>query len=341
MAVDNNKFVKFGVGLIVLFLVGVFLRLAKPVLVPFFLALFLSYAITPVLDFLIRNKIPKSVALTFILLVTFAFFYLVGALFFSSGKALAAELPSFNEMIKSVLAGVDQVIKNPRLKTDIMNWINGLNAETVGPVIISVLGTFFSFTSELLVIFVFMIFILAGRGRMEKKVVLAFSPEQATTVTRAVRRVDRQVQKYLAVKSLVNLVVGGLTAAITALFGLPFALVFGVLTFILNYIPNFGSIIATALPVLLAVFFFPTLGRAIGLVIILMAMHMAVGNILEPKLMGKGLALSPLLVIFTLFFWGWLWGIPGMILAIPILAVIKIILGNIPSLKFLEALMDA
>ncbi len=338
---DNSKFVKFGVGIIVLFLVGVFLRLAKPVLVPFCLALFLSFAITPVLDFLIRRKIPKSVALTVILLVMFVCFYLVGALFFSSGKALASDLPSFNDMIKSVLTGVDETIKNPRLKTDIMNWINGLNAETVGPLIISVLGTFFSFTSELLIIFVFMIFILAGRGRMEKKVVLAFSPEQATTVTRAVRRVDHQVQKYLAVKSLVNLIVGGLTAAITALFGLPFALVFGVLTFILNYIPNFGSVIATALPVLLAAFFFPTLGRAIGLVIILMGMHMAVGNIVEPKLMGRGLALSPLLVIFALFFWGWLWGIPGMILAIPILAVIKIVLGNIPSLKFLEALMDA
>ena len=337
---DNDKFIKFGVGIIVLFLVGVFLRLAKPVLVPFFLALFLSFAIAPVLDFLVRRKIPKSVALTAILLVMFALFYLVGALFFSSGKTMAADLPSFNDMIKSVLAGVDQTIKNPRLKTDIMNWINGLNAERVGPLIISVLGTFFSFTSELLVVFVFMMFILAGRGRMEKKVVLAFSPEQATTVTRAVRRIDHEVQKYLAVKSLVNLVVGGLTAAITALFGLPFALVFGVLTFILNYIPNFGSIIATVLPVLLAGFFFPTLGRAIGLVIVLMAMHMAVGNIFEPKLMGKGLALSPLLVIFALFFWGWLWGIPGMILAIPILAVVKIILGNIPSLKFLEALMD-
>jgi AI-2 transport protein TqsA len=340
MPVDKDKFLKVGVAVIVVFLLGVFLKLAKPVLVPFCLALFLSFALTPALDFLVRRKVPKSAAMVAILLLTFIALYLMGVLFYSSGKQLASELPSYNEMLKSFLDGVDQTIQNPRLKAEAMSWINNLNAEKVGGFILSALGPFLSFMSELLLVFVFMIFILGGRGRMEKKIAQAFSPDQASTVSRAVRKIDHQVQKYLGVKTLMCIITGVLTTVILALFHLPFAIVFGVLAFLLNYIPTLGSIIATALPVLLATFFFGNLGPAAGILVLLMTVNVVLGNVVEPRLMGRGLGLSPLLVFFSLFFGAWLWGIPGMILAVPILAVIKIIFSNVPSLKTLEAMMD-
>jgi AI-2 transport protein TqsA len=337
---EKDRFLKAGVAIIVVFLLGVFLKLAKPVLIPFCLALFLSFAVTPALDFLVRRKVPKSVATGAILFLTFIVLYLMGALFYSSGKQFASELPSYNEMMKSFLEGVDRTIQNPRLKAEILSWINGLNAEKIGGIILSALGPFISFMSELLLVLVFMIFILSGRGRMEKKIALAFSPDQASTVSRAVRKIDHQVQKYLAVKTLVCIITGVLTTVILALFGLPFAVVFGVLAFFLNYIPTLGSIIATALPVLLATFFFGNLGPAVGILVLLMAINLILGNVVEPRLMGKGLGLSPLLVFFSLFFGAWLWGIPGMILAVPILAILKIIFSNVPSLRILEAMMD-
>jgi AI-2 transport protein TqsA len=336
----DDKFLKFGVAVVVVFLLGVFLKLAKPVLIPFCLALFLSLALTPVLDALVRRKVPKSVALVAVLCLTFVALYLMGVLFYSSGKQFASELPSYNEMMKSFLDGVDQTIQNPRLKAEAMGWINGLNAEKVGGLILSALGPFLSFMSQLLLVFVFMTFILAGRGRMDKKLTRAFSLDRASTMTQAMRRIDRQVQKYLAVKTLMCLATGLLTAVILALFRLPFAVVFGVLAFLLNYIPTLGSIIATALPVLLAAFYFGTLGPALAILALLMAINLVLGNVVEPRLMGKGLGLSPLLVFFSLFFGSWLWGIPGMILAVPILAILKIIFGNIPSLKILETMMD-
>jgi predicted PurR-regulated permease PerM len=264
----------------------------------------------------------------------------MGALFYSSGKQFASELPSYNEMMKSFLEGVDRTIQNPRLKAEVLSWINSLNAEKIGGIILSALGPFISFMSELLLVLVFMIFILSGRGRMEKKIALAFSPDQASTVSRAVRKIDHQVQKYLGVKTLMCIITGVLTTVILALFHLPFAIVFGVLAFLLNYIPTLGSIIATALPVLLATFFFGNLGPAAGILVLLMTVNVVLGNVVEPRLMGRGLGLSPLLVFFSLFFGAWLWGIPGMILAVPILAVIKIIFSNVPSLKTLEAMMD-
>ncbi|MEN6310878.1 MAG: AI-2E family transporter [Acidobacteriota bacterium] len=336
----DDKFLRFGAAVVVVFLLGVFLKLAKPVLIPFCLALFLSLALTPVLDALVRRKVPKSVALVVILCLTFILLYLMGVLFYSSGKQFAAELPSYNEMMKSFLDGLDQTIQNPRLKAEALGWINSLNAEKVGGLILSALGPFLSFMSQLLLVFVFMIFILAGRGRMETKIARAFPLDQAAAVTQAMRRIDRQVQKYLAVKTLMCVATGLLTAVILALFRVPFAVVFGVLAFLLNYIPTLGSIIATALPVLLAAFYFGSLGQALAILVLLMVLNLSLGNVVEPRLMGKGLGLSPLLVFFSLFFGSWLWGIPGMILSVPILAILKIIFGNIPSLKILETMMD-
>lgn len=124
------------------------------------------------------------------------------------------------------------------------------------------------------------------------------------------------------------------------LFHLPFAVIFGMLTFFLNFIPNLGSVIAGVLPAIMAMFFFGTLGQAIWILILLSVVHMVMGNVVEPRIQGSGLGLSPLLVLFALFFWSWLWGIPGMVLAVPILAVVKIMFSNIPSLRFLEALME-
>ena len=155
-----------------------------------------------------------------------------------------------------------------------------------------------------------------------------------------VQKIDHQIQKYLAIKTIVSLATGLMAALVLLIFGVDFAIVFGFMTFLLNYIPNIGSIIATSLPVLIAVFQFETIWPAFWILIILGSIQMLMGNLLEPRLMGQGLGLSPLVVLFSLFFWGWLWGIPGMILAVPIAAIIKIVCSNVPSLEFVGELMS-
>ena len=159
-------------------------------------------------------------------------------------------------------------------------------------------------------------------------------------INEVIKKIDSQVQRYLAIKTIVSLITGILVTVVLMIFGVDFAIVFGFLTFILNYIPNIGSFIATAFPVAIAAFQFETFWPAFWLLIILIAMQMAMGNIVEPRLMGEGLGLSPLVILFFLFFWGWLWGIPGMILAVPLAAIIKIVCSNIPSLQFVAVLMS-
>ncbi|MFO7734248.1 MAG: AI-2E family transporter [Candidatus Aminicenantes bacterium] len=338
---DRTKFIKLGVGLLILFLLGVFLKLAKPVLIPFSMALLLAFAVSPLLDILVRRNIPKPMALAIVLLLAFVVLYLMGTVFYTSGKSFAAEIPSYHDLVQSFLTGIEESVQNERLRLGLQEWVRALNVGRVGSVVLSALGPFLSFMSQLMLVFVFMTFILAGRGRMEKKIAQAFPPEQASTLTRTVGRINCEIQKYLAVKTLINLGIGALVAAVLALFGIPFAVLFGLLALLLNYVPTLGAVIAVALPVLMAAFLAGAFRPAVWIIAGLLAgIHVLLNGVLEPRLMGRELNLPPLLVLFSLFFWAWLWGVPGMILAVPILAILKIVFANVPSLNFLEAMLD-
>ncbi len=337
---QSNRVVTGSLVIIVIFLAGVVLRLAKPVLFPFFLAIFLSFILYPALDSLTRRKIPKAVSIIFILVVTFFIIYLLGLLFYSSGKTFASEFPKYGQKISSILSSFQEKFKLSGYAGDPLEWVGDLDINRVGSLLLASLGPFFSFISNLFLIFVFIIFILAGRGKTKSKIKNSFDTHRSQKVIDVIQNIDSQIQKYLAIKTVVSFFTGAMATLVLMIFGVDFAIVFGFMTFLLNYIPTIGSIVATILPLIIAAFQFDNLWPAFWIFIILGTIQMSIGNFIEPRLMGEGLGLSPLVVLFSLFFWGWLWGIPGMILAVPIAAVIKIVCSNIPSLEFVAALMS-
>lgn len=326
---------------LVVFLTGVALRLTKPVLFPFLLALLLSFILTPVLDFLTRLRIPRWASIFLILVLTFFALYLLGLLIFQSGKEFASEIPKYGERIQAAVQYIEEKLHLSRVRWDPLNWLRNLDVNKLGSFFLSSLGPFFSFISNLFLVLIFLVFILAGKGRTENKIESAFPAGQARRIRGIIRNINAQIQRYLAIKTISNLFQGALTAAILSAFGLRFALLFAFLTFVLNYVPTIGSIIATTLPMLVAALQFPNLWPAVSIGLLMTLVQNVMGNFVEPKLMGRGLGLSPLVVLFALFFLGWLWGIPGMVVAVPIAAVIKIVCGNIPGLKFIAVLMSS
>ncbi len=336
---ESNRVSTASLILIVVFIIGVVLKLARPVLFPFFLAIFLSFTLYPVLDFLTRFKIPRSVAIVIILLVTFLIVYLLGALLYSSGKTFAAEFPKYGQKINDIFASISEKLQIPSQGLESFNLMDQLNSKS-GNLILSTLGNFFSFLTNLFLILIFLVFILAGRGETEAKIFRSFKKEQGETFIQIKNNIDTQIQRYLGIKTAVSFITGLLATIILLFFGVDFAILFGFLTFILNYIPNIGSIIATIFPLIIAVVQFETLWPAFWILIVLGTLQMTIGNFIEPRVMGQGLGLSPLVILFSLFFWGWLWGFPGMILAVPIVAVIKIVTSNIPSTKFISILIS-
>ncbi len=336
----ESRLTRISLVIIVLFITGIILKIARPVLLPFLVALFISYAVSPLLDWLIKLRVPKLLAITSILILTFSLLYLFGLLVYSSGKYFASEFPKYNRQVDSLMAELIAWLEHLPFKVSVPTIISQLNIEKLTGFLLGTLGSFLTFLGKLLIVFVFVIFILAGRDKLPARIAAALAEDRALYVNRMVASINRQIQKYLAVKTVVSLLTGLLTTCILLLFGVDFALLLGLLTFILNYIPSIGSIIATVLAVLIAFFQFGNSLVPVWILILLGLVQTAIGNFLDPKLMGRSLDLSPLLVIFALIFWGWLWGIAGMFLAVPLLAVVKIIFENVPSLKFLAVLMS-
>jgi len=337
---QGNKIITACLVIVVIFIGGVVLQQASPVLFPFFLAVFLSFILYPVQDFLTRIKIPKFLSIIFILLVTFTIIYLLGALFYSAGKTFATEFPKYGQKISTILISLQEKLNISPLNLETVDWSKQLDLNKIGGLVVSSLGPFFSFISNLFLISIFLIFILAGRGKTQEKLKKSLNKKNASKVIEVVEKIDSQIQKYLVIKTIVSLFTGILVTIVLLIFGVDFAIVFGFLTFLMNYIPNIGSFIATAFPIIIAFFQFETIWPAFWIMVLLMSIQMIMGNFVEPKLMGRGLGLSPLVVLFFLFFWGWLWGIPGMILSVPIAAIVKIICSNIDELNIIAALMS-
>ena len=154
------------------------------------------------------------------------------------------------------------------------------------------------------------------------------------------KTVDSHVRQYLVTKTLISLGTGALTWLVLFLLGVDFALVFGFIAFVLNYIPNIGSSIAVIFPFILTLLQFETLAIPMGVLIGLGGTQLIMGNVVEPRIMGYSLNLSPLLILVSLIFWGWLWGIWGMVLAVPLMATIKIVFENLEHMKPVGKLMN-
>lgn len=337
---QGNKVVTASLLIIVIFIAGVVLHLAKPVLFPFSLAVFLSFVLAPLEDFLARLKIPRAISIIFILVLTFFILYLLASLIYTTGKAFAAELPKYSQKVSSVLASIQEKYNITGAGWQPIDWASQFDLNKVGGILLDALGPFLSFISNLFLVLLFLIFIMAGRGQILPKIDRAFTRERASMVCGVIQNIDSQIQRYLAIKTVVSFFTGVFALIVLLLFGVDFAILFGLLTFILNYIPNIGSFIATAFPVFIAIFQFETIWPAVWILVILVLIQQIMGTIVEPRLMGEGLDLSPLVILFFLFFWGWLWGVPGMILAVPIAAIVKIVISNIPDLDFIAVFMS-
>jgi AI-2 transport protein TqsA len=150
--------------------------------------------------------------------------------------------------------------------------------------------------------------------------------------------VPGEVLRYLWLKTLISVATGVLVGLWVAALGVDFAVLWGFLAFVLNYIPNFGSVLAALPAVLLAII---QMGPGWAIVVALgyVAINLLMGNLLEPFVMGRRLGLSPLVVLLSLFFWGWVWGPVGMLLSVPLTMVIKIVMENTPQLRWLALLL--
>lgn len=331
-------------GIIAVFVVGVTLLQLKTLLMPFAIAMLLSIIFKPIVMRLREHRVPLVLSLLGIIVIFSLVLFLVGWLLFASVESMIAELPKYEAKASILVEDLELTIISwgQRFNSQFaeFQWSDAIQWSSVTAALGSGVGSFISFVSTTFLVLLFMIFILAGAGQLAAKVRIAFPERYAERVSQLISTVDSQVRQYLVTKTLISLATGFITWLVLYLLGVDFPLVWGFTAYVLNYIPNIGSTIAVIFPFLISLLEFDSLVIPIVVLLGLGSVQMTMGNVVEPRVMGFSLNLSPLLIIVSLIFWGWLWGIWGMILAVPLTATAKIIFENIKPLKPISVLMS-
>lgn len=339
----DNKVVIALLAVIATFVVGVILYLLKSVLLPLVVAVFLSYLFKPLIIFLKKKRIPMAVSLIAVLLTIGIALFGLSTIIYASIGSFIEEAPKYQSRVNTLVAGIQQTATELagryNLPADQLDWTTMLNVSSITGILGAGLGSTFALLGNILLVLVYMFFILASSGDLVEKIRRAFNRGYSDKIAGVVTNIDKQVRQYLLTKTIISLI-SGLTTTITLwIFGVDFALFWGFLTFVLNFIPNVGSLISEIFPVTLAFLQFDSIITPLLIFAILLGTDTIMGNIVEPKMMASSLNLSPLVVLVALIFWGWLWGIVGMIIAVPMTVILKIVFENVDELEPLAKLM--
>ncbi|MBR3543705.1 MAG: AI-2E family transporter [Treponema sp.] len=199
---------------------------------------------------------------------------------------------------------------------------------------LSVSNTALMFTKNLFVIFLMYTFLLVEAGSFEKKISLAFEGKMRHRVRSVIAKVIVDTTSYISIKFIISLATGVVVFTGLSIIGVDFAVVWAFLAFLLNFIPTFGSVISFLVTVFFALLqFFPSVPQVLATALVMLLTNMLLGNIVEPRVEGGNLDISPFLILVSLSVWGWIWGFIGMILAVPFLVFIKIFCENVSFLK--------
>ncbi|NQU23286.1 MAG: AI-2E family transporter [Candidatus Nealsonbacteria bacterium] len=321
--------------------VAAILVYAKGVVVPFVLAIFVTVMISPILDFqVVRWKFPRAAAVATTLLLVFAILGVMGLLLYAAVPSIGT--PEAADPDQQFSSGFDSMLENSL--TTLRAWgidldqtaveaeLEGLIAEMQQKAIYiatQTAGTVKSLLSQGFLIVIFVIFLLAGR-------------DSHVVRTGIYAEIEAKIRTYITTKFVLSGVTGILVWAVLASFGLKMAALFGMMAFLLNFIPSIGSVIATLLPLPVALGQFGNpldVWAILGVLLIPGVIQVTVGNVIEPKIMGQGLQLHPVTILLALAVWGLLWGAIGMLLSVPITATIRIILMRFETTRPLGNLL--
>ncbi len=342
----HTKITAYFLGFISFVLFVFILKSLSAILIPVTFAIFLTFLFHPLIMYLNKYKIPKWAAIICIIVFVFSVYYLIGLLLVSSFSTFPDKIDSYSANLNSFFKVILKPFNLTLREFSRMLGIDYRSIETgkILPelfktgVILDVFTSFSSMMSDFFITMVFWIFMMSGKTKFEERLRFAFA-ERKATVDKNIFNVNEQLQSYIVIKTILSLTTGITTTIILLAYGIDFALMWGFLTFVLNFIPNIGALIATVAPITIGLLQYGFGFTVISLAALLLVVHNIIGNVAEPHYLGIQMDLSPVFVLFSLIFWGWIWGIGGMFLAVPISASMKILFSNIEPLKPIAILL--
>ena len=340
----NFRIIKITTALILVGFVFFILKELQSILIPFFMAIVISFLFEPVYEWFKIKRFPTWAAILTVVLIIFIISNIASVFLLTSINSFSSGFPRYVLKVEALWDSAANNlsslgISNEEIKKsfNISQYLSGEKlAGTISDIITSIAGIFTNY----ILILIYVIFLLTEFGSIQRRILTAFSREKSRKISDILSDIFDDLRRYIVGKTLINLSHAVLITIIFLFFGLDFAIVWGLLTFFMTYIPNLGAFIATILPFVTALAQYDNVVTPIVLLIIMTVVAYSVGNLVEPKILGDKLNLSPLLLIFSLVFWGYIWGVVGMLLSVPIMSMIKIILSKFESTKPVAILMS-
>jgi len=324
-----------GSAALVIVIAGI--QLARPLVVPLLISAFIAVICTPALQWLQRKGLPGWLAILIVFLAVSVVVLVVAAIMTGSIASFISNSDKYYEGIKNE-------------KEKLISWLETLGvsvpekiSEVFDPKVLvrfttSVMLSLTNAFSNAFLVLLTVLFILVEAAGFPRKL-MALSRGNSSLLDQATK-IREAIAHYISLKTAVSLLTGVLAGILVSVLGIDFPLLWAMLAFFFNYIPNIGSILAAVPAVILALVQYG-LSSALTAAAGYAAINIVIGNVVEPRVMGKGLGLSTLVVFISLVFWGWLLGPVGMLLSVPLTMIVKIVMESFEETRWLSVLLGS
>ena len=322
--------------LLLIGLILAFLMYFRGFLIPFAIAVILWYLIHEIVNLTGKIKIagfvfPQWSRTVFALMVMLGVIFGFGELIALNANQIAEKMGDYNQSIDEILNELGSISGLEDLSLDLQEKLDSLK---IGDVITNALSSFTNFLGSTIMVIIYSVFLLIEERALPYKLKKIFGEEGRNEETQAlIERINRSVRQYISVKTAASLLTAALSYGVLILFGVDFPILWAFLIFLFNYIPYIGSMVAVTLPTILSIFQLQSIFTPLWMFLCLEAIQFLVGSYLEPRVQGRSLNLSPLVVLLTLSFWGSVWGVVGMAISVPITSMMVIIMAEFPQTR--------
>ena len=326
-------------GIIALVVCFVVIQALKPVLMPVVFAWILSAMLAPLVRTLTKWRVPYALGVAFAIIFTVLIFFEAGILINDLVSSFVPRYGEYSAKLTNILKPIYG--KLPPKGVEILTAFDWQTR--VGKIVMSLSSLLISLSSTVVMVLIVTAFLLIEQRDFGAKLESAFPDRIADKIGDVIGGITRQVSRYLLLQFVISLVTGVCVWLALWAIGVEFALTWGVLAFVLNFIPTIGSILASIPPILIALVQNApdSYWQPVVTAIALLAIQMAIGNVISPRVMGNHLNLSPVAVLVSLLFWSWLWGPAGALISVPVTAAIKIVCDNIAPLAPIGVLLGS
>ena len=314
------------------------IKATAAIIVPFLLAAFIATLCAPLLFWLQRRGVPNTLAVVIIFLGLLVIGLILLIFVGRSLGSLSQELPTYQERLAGLLTQVFVWLKSQGLDVDGNNFLftDYFSPKVIMNLVSYGLSMLRSLFTNMFLILLTVLFILLEAAGFPRKLEAAFPDHESLG---HFETISANVNRYMGFKALMSMATGVSIWILLAIIGVDFAGTWGLLAFFLNFIPAIGSIIA-AIPAILWALVQLGLPSALLTALAYLAVNIIIGNFLDPRIVGRKLGLSPLVVLISLFFWGWVLGAVGMVLSVPLTMIAKIALATHEDTRWIAIMLE-